>query len=180
MGQIKLHLVKGDITSLDLKIDAIVNPANSKLVMNGGLSAVIKDMGGEEIEKEAIKNAPISIGWCIVTDAGKLPYRYVIHAPTVQEPTGKSSVEDIRLAMLGVLKIADMYDMHKIAIPGLGTGVGKVPKKDAARTMLEILNSYTPLALEEVYLVAKDDEMFEAFKSNLESETELNRSQQLL
>ncbi len=180
MSQLKVHVVKGDITNLEVKVDGIVNPANSKLLMNGGLAAVIKERGGEEIEKEALKKAPISVGWCIVTEAGKLSCRYIIHAPTVTEPTGHSSTENIRLAMLGILKVADDYDMQKIAIPGLGTGVGKVPKKDAAQTMLEILNSYTPLVLDEVYLVAKDDELFEAFKANLESEIELNKSQQML
>lgn len=180
MSQIKLHVVKGDITNLSVDVDAIVNPANSKLLMNGGLSAIIKEKGGADIEEEAIKNAPISVGWCIVTDAGKLPYKYVIHAPTVQNPGDHSSVENIRLAMLGILKIADMYSIQKIAIPGLGTGTGKVPKQDSAQIMLEILNAYTPLGLEEVYLVAKDDELFSAFKSNLESEMEVNKSQQML
>ncbi len=180
MSQIKIHVVKGDITNLDVEVDAIINPANSRLVMGGGLSAVIKEKGGEEIEKEAVKNAPISVGWCIVTDAGKLPYKYVIHAPTVHEPGDESSIENIRLTILGILKIADMYSMQKIAVPGLGTGSGKVPKKESAKIMLEILNSYTPLVLEEVYLVAKDDEMFEAFKSNLDSEIEMNKSQQML
>ena len=176
----RIHVIKGDITNLKEKVDAIVNPANSRLVMNGGLSAIIRERGGEDIEKEAVKNAPISPGWCVVTGAGKLPYKYVIHAPTVEEPTGKSSVENIRLAVLGILKIADDYDMHIIAIPGLGTGVGCVPKKDAAQVMMEILNSYTTISLDEVYLVAKDGEMFEAFKTNLEAEVEMNKSQQVL
>jgi len=180
MAQIKIHLVKGDITNLEEEVDAIVNPANSKLTMGGGLSALIKEKAGEEVESEAIKNAPISVGWAIVTGAGKLPCKYVIHAPTVTNPNDESSTENIRLVILGILKVADDYDMQKIAIPGLGTGVGKVPKMDAAKVMLEILNAYTPLVLEEVYLVAKDDEMFEAFKINLDSEMEMNKSQQML
>ena len=45
---------------------------------------------------------------------------------------------------------------------------------------MEILNSYTTISLDEVYLVAKDGEMFEAFKTNLEAEVEMNKSQQVL
>lgn len=73
---------------LDVKADAIVNPANSYGYMGGGVAGVIKRAGGEEIEREAIKKAPIPVGSAVITTAGRLPFKGVIHAPTMEETKG--------------------------------------------------------------------------------------------
>ena len=91
-----LVVQKGDIT--ELKVDAIVNPANSSGYMGGGVAGVIKRIGGFEIEKEAVSKAPIPVGDAVVTTAGKLPCKYVIHAPTMKQPAMRIGVENVRLA----------------------------------------------------------------------------------
>ncbi len=79
-----LAIIQDDITRVAL--DAIVNPTNTLMIMSGGIARAIKRVRGEEIEKEAMRYAPIPIGEAIVTSAGKTPSKYVIHAPTVEKP----------------------------------------------------------------------------------------------
>lgn len=77
----EIKVVKGDITQV--KADAIVNAANNKLVMGGGVAGAIKRKGGKIIEDEAVKKGPIKVGEAVVTGAGDLPAEYVIHAATM-------------------------------------------------------------------------------------------------
>ncbi|MCM8763108.1 MAG: macro domain-containing protein, partial [Candidatus Omnitrophica bacterium] len=77
----EIKVIEGDIT--DLAVDAIVNAANNKLVMGGGVAGAIKKKGGKEIEEEAVKKGPIKIGEAIETKAGRLKAKYVIHAATM-------------------------------------------------------------------------------------------------
>ncbi|MCX5714533.1 MAG: macro domain-containing protein, partial [Candidatus Omnitrophica bacterium] len=74
IGNTEIKVVQGDIT--ELKVDAIVNAANNKLVMGGGVAGAIKRKGGKSIEDEAVKSGPIKIGEAVVTGAGKLPAKY--------------------------------------------------------------------------------------------------------
>lgn len=96
---VKISVITGDITKL--KVDAIVNPANSMLLMGGGVAGAIKKVGGKEIEDEALKSAPISVGEAIATNAGKLKAKYVIHAPTMEKPAMQTTVDNVKLAMEG-------------------------------------------------------------------------------
>ena len=68
---VEIKVIKGDIT--ELKVDAIVNAANNKLVMGGGVAGAIKRKGGKIIEDEAVKKGPIKIGEAVATGAGNLP-----------------------------------------------------------------------------------------------------------
>ena len=68
---IRIRLVQGDIT--DLAVDAIVNAANSQLVLGSGVAGAIRTKGGPQIQQECL-----NIGWCdvgeaVITGAGLLP-----------------------------------------------------------------------------------------------------------
>jgi len=153
----------GDITNI--KVDAIVNPANSHGLMGGGVALSIKDKGGSEIEKEAISKAPIKVGEAIVTTAGKLKAKYVIHAPTMEEPAQPSNITSIKMATLSALKKASELKISSIAFPGMGTGVGGVPKTKAAQAMMETIKDFlSQSTLKEIILIAYNQEMYEAFK----------------
>ncbi len=129
----------GDITKLE--VDAIVNAANTRLVMGGGVAGAIKRAGGKEIEEEAVKKGPIKIGEAVETTAGKLKAKFVIHAPTM-EMDFKTDENKIRLAMRAALRKADELGVESVAFPALGTGVGGFPKDKAARIMVEELKSH--------------------------------------
>ncbi len=73
---IKISILKEDITELD--VGAIVNAANSYGYMGGGVAGAIKEVGGQEIELEAVSQAPILIGYAVITTAGKLRCRHVM------------------------------------------------------------------------------------------------------
>ncbi len=64
----EIKIVKADIT--EIKADAIVNAANNKGVMGGGVAAAIKKKGGKRMEYYAIKKCPIERGYAIFTTAG--------------------------------------------------------------------------------------------------------------
>ncbi|HJX23536.1 MAG TPA: macro domain-containing protein [Candidatus Bathyarchaeia archaeon] len=157
----------GDLTQE--QTEAVVNPANSTLTMGGGVAAAIKLAGGEEIEMEAVKQAPCPIGKAIYTQGGALSAKYVIHSPTMTGPATRIDPSFVKKATGAALNLAKELQLVTISIPGMGTGVGGVSYKDATRVMIEAIrnhiNSGTTLA--EIHLVARDKLMFEAFRGEL-------------
>jgi len=85
---VRIVVLTGDITKQE--VDAIVNPANSMLVMGGGVAGAIKRVGGKEIEDESVKHAPVPVGEAVATGAGRLKAKYVIHAPTMERPAARA------------------------------------------------------------------------------------------
>src|SRR5687767_15032574 len=135
----QVHVAKADITLLP--VDAIVNPANSLGIMGGGAAGAIKRRGGDVIQREAMACAPIAVGAAIVTGAGKLYAKHVIHAPTMEEPGLKIGVENVRRATRAALIAAAARGFDTIAFPGLGTGNGGVDQDEAARAMVDELRA---------------------------------------
>ncbi len=166
---VKIRVVRGDITKLE--VEAIVNPANSMLVMGGGVAGAIKRAGGKEIEDEAVKRAPVPVGKAIATTAGKLKAKYVIHAPTMKRPAMRIGPENARKAMRGALECARELNVKSIAFPGLGTGVGGVSAQEAAEVMVDELKKHIDegTSLEEVLLVGFGEELANAFKEVVEN-----------
>lgn len=155
----RILIVHGDIT--EVRADAIVNPANTQLVMGGGVAGAIRKKGGEEIQKEALDKAPIHIGEAVETTAGKLKAKYIIHAPTVETPGGRSKPEYVRRAVRAALKKAEELGLKRVAFPAMGAGVGGVPVETSAKIILEeALESN----LGEVILVAWSNDDFATFK----------------
>ena len=151
---------KKDITKT--VCDAIVNPANSHGYMGGGVAGVIKHVGGIEIEKEAVSKAPIAVGSAVFTTAGSLPCKYVIHAPTMKQPTMKIGVGNVRLATTAALDLGVELKLKTIAMPGMGTGVGGVPVNAAAREIATVVKKYED-KFETIMLVDRNDDMIYAF-----------------
>ncbi len=159
---IEISVVQGSL--LEVQAYAIVNPANSFGFMGGGVAGVIKRFGGEQIEEEAVSKAPIPVGSAVLTSAGKLPFKGVIHAPTMEEPAMETTEEKVRRAVRAVLELADRMGFESIAMPGMGTGVGRLPKDVSARAMIEELRNFQPKNLKRVILVDLDRQMVEEWK----------------
>jgi len=136
-GRLKVYLVQGDITKA--RTDAIVNPANSFLVMGGGVAGAIKKVGGKEIEDEARRYAPIPVGKAVATKAGKLSARYVIHAPTMKYPAMRIGIDNVRKATRAAITLAKELGVRSVAFPAMGAGVGGISPKDSARVMAEVI-----------------------------------------
>jgi len=161
---VKIRIVTGDITKL--KVDAIVNPANSQMYMGGGVAGAIKRTGGIEIEAEALKKAPVKVGEAVATRAGVLSAKFVIHAPTMTRPAMQINERNVQLAMQGALKCAQKLRISSVAFPGLGTGVGGVSMETAANIMMLELKKHleTSTVLKEVIFVGFRKEVAEEFE----------------
>ncbi|MFA5355817.1 MAG: macro domain-containing protein [Candidatus Omnitrophota bacterium] len=126
----EIKIVKGDIT--ELKVDAIVNAANNKLVMGGGVAGAIKNKGGQSIEDEAVKKGPIKIGESAYTKAGSLSAKYVIHSATMGMDF-KTDETKIRESCKSALRLAEELKIGSIAFPALGCGTGGFPLLGSAK-----------------------------------------------
>ena len=169
MPEIEIDVIEGDLTQV--AVDAIVNPANSFGKMGGGVAGAIKRAGGREIEQEAVARAPIAVGEAVATTAGKLSARFVIHAPTMEKPTQRTTAEKVKQAVAAALRTADSLGVRTLAFPGMGTGVGKVPPNEAAKAMVSVIRSFSPVSLQKVLLVDRNKRMVESFRQALASPT---------
>lgn len=163
-------IVQGDIT--ELKAEAIVNAANNKLAMGGGLAGAIKKKGGRTIEEEAIKKGPIKIGEAVATGAGKLPAKYVIHAATMGMDFQTDEIK-IRDAARNSLRVAEELKIKSLALPALGCGVGGFPllasAKIMAQELLKHLREEKLSTLKEIIFCLYDQEAFEVFNKGVVS-----------
>lgn len=159
----RIEIIRGDITEVDC--EAIVNPANSLMIMGGGVALVIKRKGGEIIEKEAKRYAPVSVGNAIVTTAGSLKAKYVIHAPTMERPAMRTTADKVKKAIKAALQRAAKLNVRCVAFPGMGTGVGGLSPEGFASVFLEALSELREIldksSLEKIILVAYTQDLYE-------------------
>jgi len=161
-----IRLVEGDITCLE--VDAIVNAANNRLWMGGGVAGAIKRRGGAQIEREAVSKGPIPVGDAVVTGAGNLKARYVIHAAVMAQDLVTDG-EKIRAATRNALERARELGITSVAFPALGTGVGGFPMEEAARIMLETTREWIQAggSISEVVFCLYGQQAYSAFAATL-------------
>jgi O-acetyl-ADP-ribose deacetylase (regulator of RNase III) len=165
MARMVIHVAVGDLTQLT--VDAIVNPSNSLGLMVSGISAAIREKGGPAIEDEAKALAPIAVGAAVVTTAGELFTKAVIHVPTVEEPGQRAGVENVRRATRAALLAAARLNHQTIAFPAIGTGPSGVPFDEAARAMVDELRAHKMPLPSTVYLIASRPEQVPPFEDAL-------------
>ena len=149
---LRLVVVEGDITRV--RVDAIVNAANSLMIMGGGVAGAIARRGGPEIEEEARRYAPVPVGSAIATGAGRLPAKYVIHAPTMERPAMRIPLENAVKATRAALTKAEELCVETVAFPAMGAGVGGLSVREVARGMARLFSEHRPRCLKKVVLVA--------------------------
>jgi len=168
VGTTTVEVAQGDIIAC--AVDAIVNAANNHQWMGAGVAGAIKRQGSQVIEDEAVRQGSIAVGEAVVTSAGSLKARYVIHAAVMgQDLVTKSDL--IRQATMQSLKWATDLGLSSVALPALGTGVGGFPVVDAARVMINapclLLCSTTQTSLKHVQFVSFTAVALQAFKKAL-------------
>ena len=131
-----IEVVQGDITEQD--VDAIVNAANNELWMGAGVAGAIIRRGGREIEADAIRQGPIVVGEAVITGAGALTARHVIHTAVMGQDL-RTDREKIRQATESALALAEARNLDSIAFPALGTGVGGFPLEECAAVMMSVV-----------------------------------------
>jgi len=140
---IAVEIIAGDITAEHT--DAIVNAANNHFWMGGGVAGAIKARGGSAIEDEACAQGPVEPGACVVTSAGRLPARHVIHAAVMGQDL-RTSAAFIERATRHALAAAEAHGLNSISFPALGTGVGGFPLDECARLMLDAVRAHAMVA----------------------------------
>ena len=152
---------------LDVEAQAIVNAANSHGLMGGGVAGIIRRAAGSQVEDEAREQAPIPVGQAVLTSGGRTRFEGIIHAPTMPEPAMRIPVENVKLATRAALQLADAQGFVSLAIPGMGTGVGRVAPEEAAQGMVEEIRQFQPRSLLSVILVDIDPVMVRAWQAAL-------------
>lgn len=157
-----IKAVNGDITKLQ-GVPYICNAANGIGPMGGGVAAAIRRTGGKEIEAEAIKvckeQNPMP-GDLYVTNAGTLPFKGIIHLVTMKEPAGPTSYDIVKKCLQHLVSYCQDRGILKVALPALGTGVGKLDKAKVAEIFKEVLE---PVSDIEFLVVDVDQEFIQNF-----------------
>lgn len=162
-----LRLIKGDITDLD--VDAFVYNARTDLQLGSGFGTAISVRGGPTVQDDLKKLAPIGVCDAVITGAGNLKAKYIIHVvgPRFQE---ENTEEKLKRAVLNVLKLADEKGIESVAFPPLSTGFYGVPLTTCADILLETIKEYLngDTKLKEVIVCLLDNREFAPFKAKLE------------
>jgi len=162
----RIELWNGDIC--DLEVDAIVNAANLSLWMSTGVGGALKRTGGDTIEFAAVRQAPVPLGGAIVTPAGKLAAKAVIHAVSLDRDR-RTSGPVIEMAVRNAMARAREIGATSIAFPALGTGVGGFPLDDAARIMVDTVRDELERSptIEHVIFALRGSTAYDAFSHHL-------------
>lgn len=168
-----LELVLGDIAAQE--IDAIVNAANSRLAGGGGVDGAIHRAGGPAIMAETQRRYPegCPTGSAVISGAGRLAAKYVIHAVgPVWSGGGRGEETVLASAYRTALELAAEHQCRSVALPALSTGAYRFPVEAAARVAVggavEFLRGLESNAsLELVRFVLFSDEVLAAFEAEL-------------
>jgi O-acetyl-ADP-ribose deacetylase (regulator of RNase III) len=170
----RIEIIIGDITTL--KIDAIVNAANSSLLGGVGVDGAIHRAAGKSLHIECAQipegsHGRCPAGECVITGAGKLPCKKVIH--TVG-PVYSGKTEDELLlgnCYRNCLMTAAKAGLKGIAFPCISTGVYGYPKLEAARIAVDTVRNTLPKTpeIERVIFVCFDEENRRIYENLLES-----------
>ncbi len=134
IGEKTIELVEGDVTLQE--VDAIVNAANSRLAGGGGVDGAIHRCGGPAIMRETDEKYPqgCPTGTAVISTAGKLPARYVIHTVgPVWSGGARGEEELLKAAYRSSLELAVANGCRSVAFPSLSTGAYRYPLDRAAR-----------------------------------------------
>lgn len=169
----RIELTKGDITKI--AADAIVNAANSSLMGGGGVDGAIHRAGGlailEECKKIVARQGGCKTGEAVITTAGNLPAKFVIHTvgPVWYGGTNKEE-ERLSACYKNSLQLAVENGCRSLAFPNISTGVYRFPKQQAAAIAVKTVNHYlqNDKTLEKVIFVCFDQENYDLIESELQ------------
>jgi len=152
----------------DVDVDAFVCPTNSLGVMNTYPTSKIRELAGAEVEQEIAKHTPLAIGAAVVTSAGRMRARHLIHVPDTDIPGGEVKVEDILRATAAVLVTCAVKGFTTVAIPLMGAFENGIPAEEAARAIHAEFRAYRSDRPLRVLFMARDADEVEVFELILE------------
>ena len=135
----KIRLVQGDIT--ELGTEAIVNAANSQLILGGGVAGAIRRKGGPKIQEECNKIGGTFVGGAVITTGGNLKAKHVIHAVGPRMGEGNED-NKLKNATLNSLRLMDDNNLKSIAFPAISTGIFGYPIDRCSKIMIATAKEY--------------------------------------
>lgn len=167
-----LTLLKGDLTTI--KADAIVNAANSSLLGGGGVDGAIHRVGGTAILEECIKirnrQGGCKVGEAVITTAGKLPAKYVIHTVGPVWQGGQNRERELLAGCYRhSLSLAVDHQIKTIAFPNISTGVYHFPRHEAALVAIAEVKKFIEAndSITEIMFVCFDDDNYDLYRKLL-------------
>lgn len=138
----RIEIVRGDIT--DQETDAIVNAANASLAGGGGVDGAIHRAGGPDIAAACRRIGGCATGEAVITTAGRLKARHVIHAVgpvwTGRDPTSNDTL--LASAYRRSLEVAAAHAIRSVAFPSISTGAYGFPVDRAAGIALHTIAEF--------------------------------------
>jgi len=170
IGNKDIRLVQGDITERDT--DAIVNAANSHLQHGGGVAGAIVRKGGQIIQDESDKIGFTPVGHAVLTSAGRLSAKFVIHA--VGPRMGEGDEENkLKNAVYNSLLLASQKGLQSISMPAISSGIFGFPKDRCAKILVresaDFLKKQTKSSLKVVEFCIYDDLTLGYFKKEFKN-----------
>lgn len=170
-----IKLVQADITQIG--VDAIVNAANTSLLGGGGVDGAIHRAGGRDILEQCIaikdKQGGCPVGEAVITTAGYMPAKYVIHAVGPVWSNNNPNAERLLAnAYRHSLELAVEHGIKTIAFPNISTGIYRFPKDKAAEIALNAVEEFlsTDFQIEKVLFVCYDEENYNIYNKLLARE----------
>ncbi len=167
------ELQKGDITKVT--VDAIVNAANSSLLGGGGVDGAIHRAGGqailEDCRKVVARQGGCKVGQAVITTAGKLPSKFVIHTVgPVWNGGQKDEKQKLADCYRNSLQLAVDNNCKTIAFPNISTGIYRFPKNEAAKIAVQTVKSFVSISdkIEKVVFVCFDEDNYIFMKQELD------------
>ncbi|MFU9138071.1 O-acetyl-ADP-ribose deacetylase [Erwinia tasmaniensis] len=166
----RIEIIQGDITRIP--VDAIVNAANSSLLGGGGVDGAIHRAGGKQIleacQAVRAKQGGCNVGDAVITVAGHLPAKYVIHTVGPHWRPGGNN-EDALLAncYINCLRLAEDNHINTLSFPNISTGIYRFPKQKAAEIALKtitrsLINHHN---IEKIIIVCFEEENYDIYKA---------------
>lgn len=161
----RLRIVEGDLLR-QTDLDAIVNAANTHLRHGGGIAGAISRAAGPRMQQESYRLAPVPTGGAVVSTAGNLPFKKVIHAVGPIYRGGEyHEAKLLRLAHMNTVRAAADQDFKKIGLPAISCGIFGYPVELAAPIAIQSLRDACAIYgdLDEVRVCLLDKRHIAAF-----------------